>query len=191
MVKRGRRAQQGADGRFFGRRINCKQVPLLPAWAVAQVLDNPRKVPCALEWRSANETVEESVRVAPHGDGGAVEIARQDGTSNFIRTLTRPLPRNGGRALFLICPSCQIPRRGLYAWKPGGQFTCSTVKSNWRCRACNKLRYASETGALGFHGYGAIAGMIEATYGRSRSDRPEPWYPYMFASPEELAKAGI
>ena len=192
MVRRGTRAQQGADGRFFGRRINCEQVPLLPAWAVAEVLDDPQKIPYLMVWKSpGDDTVQEAVYVAPHNETGAVEIRRQDGTSDFVRTVSRPLPRNGGRARFLICPSCQIPRRGLYGWEPGGRFTSSAVSSNWRCRACNKLRYASEGGALGLRGYGVIVQMMESTYGRSRSDRPEPWYPYVFTSPEEARQAGV
>ena len=28
---------QRHEGRFFGRRVNCEEVPLLPAWTVAQV----------------------------------------------------------------------------------------------------------------------------------------------------------
>jgi hypothetical protein len=124
-----------------------------------------------------------------HSEAGTVEIRRQDGTSNFIHTVSRPLPRNGGMALFLICPSCQIPRRGLYGWEPGGRFTSSAVSSNWRCRTCNKLRYSSEGGALVIRG--PFERMFEATHGRSRSNRPEPWYPDVFASPEEAAQAGI
>jgi hypothetical protein len=192
MVRRGRRAQQGADGRFFGRRVNCELVPLLPAWAVADVLDDPRKIPYLMLWNnSADDTVQETVLVVPHSETGVVEIRRQDGTSDFIHTVARPLPRNGGKARFLICPSCEIPRRGLYGWEPGGRFTTSAVESNWRCRACNKLRYASEGGALVVRGCGAIASMVEASFGRSRSYRPESWYPYVFASPEEAAKAGF
>ncbi len=190
MVRRGTRAQQGADGRFFGRRINCEHVPLLPAWAVARVLDDPQKIPYLMVWKSrSDDTVQEAVHVAPDGDGGAVEIRRKDGMTNFIRTVLRPLPRKGGRARFLICPSCQIPRRGLYGWKPGGRFTSSAVSSNWGCRACNKLRYASEGGALVIRS--AFERMFEATYGRSRSNRPEPWYPDVFASTEEAAQEGV
>jgi hypothetical protein len=188
MVRRDRRVQQGADGRFFGRRVNCEQVPLLPAWAVAEVLDDPKKITYLMVWKSpADNTVQEAVHVAPHSETGVVEIRRQDGTSDFIRTVSRPLPRNGGKARFLICPCCQIPRRGLYGWEPRGRFTCSTVQTNWRCRVCNKLRYASEGGALGLRGYGAIAQVIDATYGRSRSDRPDQLLPLIFTSQSQVA----
>jgi hypothetical protein len=177
-------------GRFFGRRVNCEYVPLLPAWAVAQVLDDPHKTPYFLVWKSRSlhsvDSVEEAVHVVPHSESGLVEIRRQDGTSNLIRAVSRPLPRNGGSARLLICPYCQIPRRGLYGWEPGGRCTTSVVRSNWKCRACNKLRYASEGGALVVRG----RGVMMRIFGRSRSDRPEPWYPYVFASPEEAAQAG-
>ena len=118
---------------------------------------------------------------------GEVEIQRDDGTTDIIHTLLRPLPRNGGSVRLLICPDCLTPRRGLYGWEPGGRFNTSVVRSNWRCRACNKLRYASEGGALVVRGHGAIARM----FGPSRSDRPEPWYPDVFTSPEEAEQAGV
>jgi hypothetical protein len=180
------------EGRFFGRRINCEQVPLLPAWVVAQVLDDPKKIRYLLVWKSRSDnTVQEAVHIAPCSEIGVVEIRRQDGATNLIRTASRPLPRNGGSARLLICPRCEIPRRGLYGWEPGGRFTSSAVSSNWGCRACNKLRYVSEGGALALRGRGAIAQMFEASFGRSRSNRPEPWYPDVFASPEEAAQAGF
>jgi len=129
MVEQGNRR----DGRFFGRRVNCEQVPLLPAGAAARILDDPRKIPYLLVWKSCPDgTVQEAVRVAPHkeieGLGGldwtdVAEIERHDGTRTFIRTVLRPLPRNGGRVRFLICLHCQIPRRALYGWRPGGRYT--------------------------------------------------------------------
>lgn len=193
--------QNRCGGRFFGRRVNCEQVPLLPAEAVSRMLDDPRKIPYLLVWKSRSDgTVQEAVRVAPHKEieavGGldwtdAVEIKRHDGTRNFIRTLLRALPRNGGRVRFLICPYCQISRRGLYGWEPGGRFTTSVVCSTWGCRKCNALRYESEGGALVHRGRGAIAQLLELYGGALRSERTEPWYPYVFTSPEEAAQAGL
>ena len=186
---------QRYDGRFFGRRVNCEYVPLLPARAVAQVFDNPKETPYLLVWKDSAGTVKERVHITPHDsdvqiatnglrfwaerdmETGEVEITRDDGTTDIIRTLLRPLPRNGGSVRLLICPDCLTPRRGLYGWEPDedGRFNTSVVRSNWRCRACHKLRYASEGGALVVRG--AMARMAEATYGRSRPARPEPWYP--------------
>ena len=62
---------------------------------------------------------------------GWVEIKRPDGTRDLIRTLSRPLPRNRGKARLLICPYCQTSRRGLYGWEPSGRFTNSVVRSTW------------------------------------------------------------
>jgi hypothetical protein len=188
-------------GRFFGRRVNCEQVPLLPAWYVARMFDDPRKIPYLLVWKSRSDgTVQEAARISPHCETpslggldwtGAFEIERHDGTRNFIRTVLRPLPRNGGRVRLLICPHCQIPRRGLYGWEPGGRFTTSVVRSTWGCRRCNQLRYASEGGALVHRGRGALFRILDATYGTCRSERPDLWLPYVFTSPQEAAEAGL
>lgn len=85
------------EGRFFGRRVNCEQVPLLPACTVARVLDNPRGIPHLLIWRSRDDgTVQEAVRVAPYREPenpfvsdwtGWVEIKRTDGTRRLVRTI--------------------------------------------------------------------------------------------------------
>src|ERR1700674_5737021 len=101
MVEAGTYARTRYGGRFFGRRVNCEQVPLLPAWAVAQVLDDPQKVPYLLVWKSSDDTVQEAVHVAPHREPGLVEIRRHDGTNNLIRAISRQLPRNGGSARVL------------------------------------------------------------------------------------------
>lgn len=195
-------ARRGNEGRFFGRRVNCEQVPLLPAWAVAQVFDDPEETPYLLVWRDSAGTVRECVYLTPHNsdvpittnelsiwaerdvETGEVEITRHDGTTDIIGTLLRPLPRNGGSVRLLICPDCLTPRRGLYAWEldEDGRFNTSAARSNWRCRACHKLRYASEGGALVLR---------SRLFGRSRCDRPEPWLPDVFTSPEEAAQAGV
>ncbi len=191
------------EGRFFGRRVNCEQVPLLPAWAVAQAFAHPREPPYLLVWQASAGTVRECVHITPHDsdvriatnelrlwgerdlETGEVEITRDDGTTtDIIRTLLRPLPRNGGSVRLLICPDCLTPRRGLYGWEPDedGRFNTSVARSNWRCRACHKLRYASEGGALVLR---------SRMFGRSRCARPEPWYPSVFTSREEAAQAGV
>jgi hypothetical protein len=194
-------AQDRRSGRFFGRRVNSEQVPLLPAETVARMFNDPRKIPYLLVWKSRlNDTVQEAARIAQHNEiesmggldwTGAVEIKRNDGTRNFIRTLLRPLPRNGGRVRLLICPYCNIPRRGLYGWEPGGRFTSSVVRSTWGCRKCNALRYESEGGALVHRGRGAIARLLDLYDGALRSERTEPWYPCVFASPLDAAEAGL
>jgi len=121
------------DGRFFRRRVNCEQVPLLPAWAVGWMLDDPRKIPYLLVWRSDRDgQVKEALRVArycnartPSGDNREmfcvhrealpcdwVTVKRTDGSYENICAVLRPLPRNGGTARLLICPYCQLRVRG-------------------------------------------------------------------------------
>src|SRR6516165_803582 len=163
MVSGGRSCIEYRDeGRFDGPRVDCEQVPLLPAWAVTWVLDDPRKIPYLFVWkRPEDSSVREAVRVSaysgPPSQFGWAEVKRSDGTRDRIRTLLRPLPRNGGKARLLICPFCKTPCRGLYGWELGGQHTSRVIGSNWGCRKCNLLRYASEGGALVSHGRGTSA----------------------------------
>jgi hypothetical protein len=185
-------------GRFCGRRVNCEGVPLLPAWAVAWMLDDPRKIPYLLVWKSEHDgEIKEDVRIArdishvpPFDLTGWIEIKRHDGTSSFVRPVLCPLPRNGGRVRLLTCPYCQTPRRALYGWRPGGQYTSSAVTCSWQCRSCAGLRYASEGGALVSRG-GPISRLLRMPCPDMRHPRPEPWLPYVFTSPEEAAEAGV
>jgi hypothetical protein len=185
-------------GRFFGRRVNCEYVPILPAGVVRVALDDPRKIPYLLIWKSESDgQVKEAVRLAPYSEPGPwewtrwVEIKRPDGSHTVVRTQERVLPRNGAKALLLICPDCTKLCRALYGWAPAGQYTTSVQRAHWRCRSCAALRYASEGGALVHRGRGAIAQLFEMYEGPCRSDRPERWYPHVFSSPEDAAAAGF
>ena len=46
-----------------------------------------------------------------------VEPMRTKGSTTVLRIVWRTLPRNGGRALFLLCPTCDTPRRHFYGWE--------------------------------------------------------------------------
>ena len=182
------------EGRFDGPRVACEQVPLLPARAVAWVLDDPRKIPYLLVWRSLEDSsVREVVRVSAHSErpsqdvsgASCAEIKRPDGTRDLIRTMLRALPRNGGKVRLLICPHCKNLCRGLYGWELGGQHTSSVMRSRWGCRKCCLLRYASEGGALLIR----PRGMLGLVFGTGHSPRPESWLPYVFTTPEEAAEA--
>jgi hypothetical protein len=161
---------------------------------VACVLDDPRKIPYLFVWkRPEDSSVREVVRVFGYNEPprefpvnwtGWVEIKRADGTRDLIRTLLRPLPRNGGKARLLICPYCKVSRRGLYGWDLGGP---RVTRSTWGCRRCNLLRYASEGGALLIRPRGTL-GLV---FGTGQSPRPESWLPYVFTSTEEAAEAGV
>jgi hypothetical protein len=110
------------SGRFFGRRVNCEQVPLLPARVVAWVLDDSRKIPYLLVWKSRSDgTVQETVSIAPHNEierqggldcAGAVEIKRHKSIGNFIRTLFCPLPQNGGKSGFSFVRTVRLRAEG-------------------------------------------------------------------------------
>jgi hypothetical protein len=66
MMQRNRRG-----GRFFGRKVNLEYVPLLPAGAVRWVLDDPRKIPYLLVWKSDRDgEVKDAIRLARCGDPG-------------------------------------------------------------------------------------------------------------------------
>jgi hypothetical protein len=175
-IPRDRSLQQNPsydEGRFDGPRVDCEQVPLLPARAVARALDDPRKIPYLFVWKRPEDSSErEAVRVSAWSElVGWAEIKRPDGSRDLIRSLLQPLPRNGGKARLLICPYCKIPRRGLNGWELGGQYSLSSTRSSWGCRRCNLLRYASEGGTLLVRPRGTLGHV----FGSVHSPRPEPW----------------
>jgi hypothetical protein len=189
-----RKARNRSDGRFHGRRVNCEYVPLLPASAARQVIEDPRKIPYLLLWKDGSDgQVKEAVRLIacrePHGSDwtGWIEVKRTDGTRTMIRTVEHQLLKAGGKTRLFVCPVCNEPRRALYGWEPGGQWTRSVRRSSWQCRTCAGLRYASEGGALLI----CDRGIIRRLFGVGRSDRPQPWYPYVFTSPQEAAESGF
>ena len=69
--------------------------------------------------------------------------------------------------------------------------THSVFVSQWQCRACAGLRYASEGGALLVRAYGTRLHFLELLYGPARMDRPEPWVPLVFTSPAAAAELGL
>ena len=119
------------------------------------------------------------------------KLKRTDGSKTILRMVWRGLPANG-RALFLLCPCCQTPRRFVYGWEWNKFSGCSNhVRSiSWRCMACARLRYASESGYLrppGLGRLGKLGAMIRAC---GNLPRPEAWLPLLFTLPEEAAGAG-
>ena len=184
----GRREQRersrGWGGRFLGPRVNCENAPCLPAEALAWVLDDPRKLPYLLIWKEESSgKLIEPARVAACSEmdrerarAKCLEIKRADGSKNWMLTIERPLPRNGGKARLIICPRCQRLRLALYPWKLNPSKPRAVFISTWQCRLCAQLRYASEGGALVFRPSTELGPLIEAIEGPSRSPRPEPWY---------------
>jgi hypothetical protein len=185
-------------GRFFGRRVNCEDVPTLPAWAVRRCLDDPRKVPYLLVWKSPwDGKVNEAVRVACLGptpylpEADSIEVKRTDGSVSHLRALKRPLPGNVGYDVLLACPRCCSMRRSLYGWEPGGRFTSSVQISSWQCRACGGLRYASEGGALRVRSRSPRLRPLDIVFSAIRRERVQPWEPLIFTRPEQAAEAGL
>ena len=85
---------------------------MLPAWALREVLDDPRKIPYLLAWKGDDEEIKEAVRVVrldppPYlPTAESIEIKRTDGSISHIRAIKESLPRNGGYAILLACPLC-------------------------------------------------------------------------------------
>ena len=170
----------GMNGRFFGLRIDCERVPMIPAWIVRWVLDDPVDGQYLLVWKNQwSDGIGESVRikrVAPPAcfpDVEAIEIWRSERSITDVHVFRRPLPRNGGNDVFLECPGCRKFRRALYGWAAGGLTTRSAFKSQWQCRECAGLRYASEGGALVIR----PRGFLRRMFGVERAKRPEPRVP--------------
>lgn len=122
------------------------------------MLDDPRGIPYLFLWRTEDRPVSgvgefaEAVRVAALPGGpppvrpgeGWVSITRpagQAGCVHALRLVHRPLPRNGGDDVLLLCPACEKPRRYLYAWEV---IESRVFSRPWHCRTCAGLRYQSE-----------------------------------------------
>jgi hypothetical protein len=170
----------------------------LPAGVVREVLNDPRRIPYLLIWKSPRDgDVKEAVRVIrldpppylPTAD--AIEIKRTDGSVSHIRAIKRSLPRNGGYTTLLACPYCCSLRHTLYGWEAAGPYTTSAQTCTWQCRRCARLTYASEGGALVLRGRGRWFRALERQSGSTRSERPDPWHPYVFSSPADAVAAGL
>jgi hypothetical protein len=152
-----------------------------------------------LVWKDERDAeIKEAVRLAHFTACGRegndyAELKRTDGTITFLRIVWRTLPRNGGRALFLLCPCCETLRRHVYGWEWDSVSGWSNrVRSvSWRCRSCARLRYSSEGGYLRPTGLGRLGrlGVMLRAYGNL--PRPRSWLPYVFTSPEEAAELGV
>jgi hypothetical protein len=184
-----RKQRRGWDGHFLGfrARLNCENMPAIPAWLVRSNLDDPRRIPYLLIWKDERDgEIKEAVRLARCVGAldGYVELKRNDESTSVLRIVWRTLPRNGGRALFLLCPHCDTPRRFVYGWEwdSFSRWSNRVRRTDWCCRSCNRLRYSSEGGYLrpgrSFRALGNLP-------------RPQLWLPYMFASPKDASKAGL
>src|SRR5438309_10133507 len=110
MVSNGRAyLRQGCSGHYYGRRLNSEYVPALPARIVQIFLDDRRKIPYLLVWRSPqNGTVREIVSIAreisridPSDWTGWIEIKLPDHGCKYILTVMRSMQRYGRKARYL------------------------------------------------------------------------------------------
>lgn len=180
-----RRQGRGRHQRFIGfwARLNCENMPVIPASIVRSNFDDPRKIPYLLVWKDERHggDVKEAVRLTCHVDpylGSPhryVELKRTDGSPTVLQIVWRTLPRNGGRALLLLCPYCDTPRRHVYGWQwdSVSGWSNRVRQVSWRCRSCAGLRYSSEGGYLSVRGCLRCFGNLP---------RPESWFPYVFIS---------
>jgi hypothetical protein len=119
--KQGRGRQQHFLG--FWARLNCENMPVIPAWLVRRCLDDPQKIPYLLVWKDEkhDDKIKEAVRLARYVEpsnsrmtDNYVELKRTDGSTIVLRILWQMLPRNGGRVLLLVCSYCNTLRRHVY-----------------------------------------------------------------------------
>jgi hypothetical protein len=186
-----RKQTRGWHQHFLGfrARLNCEKIPVIPARLARNCLDDPRKIPHLLVWKDErNGEIKEAVRLAryadPHDSSAAqnhIELKRSDGSSTLLSAVWRTLPRNGGRALFLMCHGCEAPRRFIYGWE-WDAFSGHVRRIGWQCRTCAELRYSSEGGHL------HIGGPFRAL---GKFPRPALWLPHVFESAEEALEAGV
>jgi len=197
MVEQRKRQIRRSGGRFHGFRVNCEQVPMLPAWAVRAALDDPRRIPYLLVWKSRRDgEIKEAVRVARSipqtnlPEAESVEVQRTDGSTVPVYVTWRRQP-HGGRSLLLRCWKCQRPCRGLYGAEVGDDGRFYVVRrADWECRRCAGLRYSSEGSALWIRG-GILSQLFRQPAGSVSSPRPEPWLPFVFSSPDQAADSGL
>ena len=187
MYQRNRQIRR-RSGRFYGFRMNCEQVPMLPAWIVRRVWDDPRRIPYLLVWKGRRDgEVKEAVRVARFvpqtglGEADSLRVKRTDGSTVPVYLAWRRQP-HGGCSLLLRCWRCQGLCRALYGAKVGndGRFY-KAVMADWECRRCAELRYSSEGSALVLRG-GPISRLLRHPCPDLSSPRPESWLPYVFTS---------
>lgn len=190
----GKPTRRGRDGQFLGYRLNCETVPMLPAWAVRRVWDDPRGIPHLLVWRGRQDgEIKEAVRLfiarrPGPGEAPHVEIKRLDGSKVEIYFAWQ-WKAHGRNSLLLRCWSCQKPCRGLYGARVGDDGRYYAVRqADWQCRQCAGLRYSSEGGTLILRSRGNFVTQLEARLGITNGPfhwpRPEPWFPFVFSGVE-------
>jgi hypothetical protein len=191
-----RKQGRGWNGHFLGfwARLNCEEMPVIPAWIVRSNLNDPRRIPYLLVWKDERHDgrIMEVVRLVCYSPGPLVELKRIDGSTTVLRIVSQTMPRNGGQALLMLCPYCDTPRRFVYGWEWdwASRLSNRVHQVPWCCRSCNRLRYSSE-GAYLRPAYGRLGQLGATLRAFGNLPRPESWFPYVFTSPKKAAEAGM
>jgi len=144
------------------------------------------RLPARERARLIRETPQEHPRRDPYlgSPHWYVELKRTDSSTTVLLIVWRMLPRNGGRALFLLCPFCNTPRRHVYGWERDSVagWSNGVRQISWRCRSCARLRYSSEGGYLrpACGRLGQLGALLRASWGNL--PRPASWLPYVLPS---------
>jgi hypothetical protein len=143
-----RKQARGRHQHFIGSwaRLNCEDMPVIPAWIVRSNLNNPRRIPYLLVWKDERHDgkIIEAVRLAHFIACGreanhCVELKRTDESTTILRIVWQ-MPRNGGRALFLLCPQCETPPPSLLWLGVGQRFGMVEQSQEYQLAMSNGLR---------------------------------------------------
>src|SRR4029077_1330103 len=94
-------------------RLNCENMPVIPAWLVRRNLEDPRRIPYLLVWKDDihDGKIMEVVRLAHGGFSDLVELKRADESTTVLRIVWRMLPATaGGRS---SCFARTVTRRAV------------------------------------------------------------------------------
>src|SRR5258708_790695 len=126
MTEQGKRQIRRSGGRFYGFRVNCEQVPMLPAWTVREVLDDPRMVPYLIVWKSrTGNEVKQAVRLARSvllinpSEVESAEIKWPDGNTVPVYLVWRRQPHGGCALLQKRCETTAAQKDTSAPWGPG------------------------------------------------------------------------
>ena len=132
-------------------------------------------------YRLYDGEIKEAARLTCHMTVGAertwvAELKRTGGSITVLGIVWRMLPRNGGRALFLLCPGCNTPRRFVYGWEWDRFSGRSNVvrRTTWCCSlvtGCATLPKAVICGQL-MDGLGNSASCFAPLVGTCHVRRP-------------------
>lgn len=173
------------DGRFTGPRVNVDKVPRLPTFPARWALEDPRRRPYLVFWRSSDGGQAPALKLTVGEGGDTVVLTMPTGMIYRLGIRRRPLPRGKGTALFYLCPRCEEPRRHLYLWIRAGAEAVDYF--GLRCRQCAKLLFRSQ----GRYIQTLLRDLLAATFGRPVPPRyilgNTPWDPGAVSDPRLVA----